>query len=140
MQYRLWQLVTAVLQRLPLRASYALAFVIGSAGYYLWPRGRKAMHQNYRRVLRGAPASEIRRTARRSLVNYCKNLADFVRFPALSAEHLDAAVSGDSGFQALDEALARKRGAVIVCMHFGNWDLGAGAVACLLYTSPSPRD
>lgn len=133
LQYRLWQLVTAVLQRLPPRASYALAFVIGSAGYYLWPRGRKAMHQNYRRVLRGAPASEIRRTARRSLVNYCKYLADFVRFPALSAEDFDAGVSGEAGFRALDEALARKRGAVIVCMHFGNWDLGAGAVAARGY-------
>jgi KDO2-lipid IV(A) lauroyltransferase len=146
LQYRLWQVVTAVVQRLPLRASYAVAFVIGSAGYYLWPRGRRAMLHNYRRVLRDAPASEIRRTARRSLVNYCKYLADFARFPALSPEQLAAAVTGDSDFQALDEALARKRGAVLVCMHFGNWDLGAGAAAARGYpltvvaeTFPDPR-
>lgn len=133
MLYRLWQLVTAVLQRLPLRVCYALAFVIGSAGYYLWPRARRAMHENYSRVLRGAPESEIRRTARRSLVNYCKYLADFVRFPALSAAEIDAAMSGDSDFRALDEALAHKRGAVVVCMHFGNWDMGAAAVAARGY-------
>lgn len=133
LQYRAWQLVSAIVRRMPPRASYGVAFVIGSAAYYCWPRGRKAMHRNYRRVLRGAGAAEIRRVARRSLVNYCRYLADFVRFPALSPEELSAHVFGDANFEALDKALERGRGAVIVCMHFGNWDLGAGAAAARGY-------
>lgn len=91
------------------------------------------MHQNYRRVLRGASAGEIRRTSRRSLVNYCKYLADFVRFPAISLETMRHAVEGDESFSALDRALERGKGAVVVCMHFGNWDLGAGAAAARGY-------
>lgn len=133
MQYRTWQIVSAIIRRLPPRVSYGIAFVIGSATYYLWPRGRRAMHRNYRRVLRGASAAEVRGVARRSLVNYCCYLADFVRFPALTAEQLSASVAGDTDFEALDKALARGRGAVIVCMHFGNWDLGAGAAAARQY-------
>ncbi len=146
MQYRLWQLVTAVVRRLPPWAGYAIAGIIGTVGYYLWPRGRRAMLRNYRRVLRGAPAREVRRTARRSLVNYCRYLADFVRFPSLSRQQLVAAVNGDESFAALDRALEHGKGAIIVCMHFGNWDLGAGAAAARGYpvtvvaeTFPDPR-
>jgi len=145
-QYRLWQLVTAVVRRLPPRAGYAIAGIVGSLGYYLWPRGRRAMERNYRRVLRGAPAREVRRVARQSLVNYCRYLADFVRFPSLSPQQLMASVAGDESFAALDRALERGKGAIIVCMHFGNWDLGAGAAAARGYpvtvvaeTFPDPR-
>jgi KDO2-lipid IV(A) lauroyltransferase len=133
LQYRLWRVVTAVVGRLPPRASYAIAFGIGSAAYYTWPRGRRSMHRNYRRVLRGASTAEVRRVARRSLVNYCCYLADFVRFPSLSPELLAQSVRGDASFKALDIALERGHGAVVVCMHFGNWDLGAGAAAARGY-------
>ncbi len=133
MQYRLWQLVTAVVRRLPPRAGYLVAFLVGSATFYLWPRGRRATLRNFRRVMPGAPAAEIRRTARRSLVNYCRYLADFVRFPSLSPQQLAGLVSGEESFRALDAALERGKGALIVCMHFGNWDLGAGAAAARGY-------
>lgn len=132
-QYRLWQLVTAVVRRLPPRAGYGIAAMVGFAGYYAWPRGRRAMLRNFRRVMRGAPASEVQRTARASLINYCRYLADFVRFPSLSAAQLTALVTGDESFAALDRALQRGKGAIIVCMHFGNWDLGAGAAAARGY-------
>lgn len=133
MQYLIWRTVIALAGRLPLRVSYALATVAGLAGYYLWPRGRRAMLGNYRRVLPAATASERRAVARRSLVNYCRYLVDFARFPALAPDELVAAVSGEASFRALDGALATGRGAVIVCMHFGNWDLGAGAAAARGY-------
>ncbi len=132
-QYRLWQLVTALVRRLPTRVSYGVAFAVGSIAFYSWPRGRRSMERNYRRVLRGASKREVRRTARRSLVNYCRYLVDFVRFPSLSGQQLSAAVLGDESFKALDAALEKGKGALIVCMHFGNWDLGAGAAAARGY-------
>lgn len=145
-QYRLWQFVTAVVRRLPPRAGYAIAGVVGWFGYYLWPGGRRSMLRNYRHVLRGAPASEIRRVARRSLINYCCYLADFVRFPSLTPQQMVSAVAGDESFAALDRALEGGKGAIIVCMHLGNWDLGAGAAAARGYqatvvaeTFPDPR-
>src|SRR6185437_8968798 len=110
-----------------------VAWLIGSLTYYAWPRARRAMHNNYRRVLGDVPASVIRATARRSLVNYCCYLADFVRFPALSKEEVREAVWGEPSFAALDHELERGCGAVIVCMHFGNWDVGAGAAAARGY-------
>jgi KDO2-lipid IV(A) lauroyltransferase len=132
--YRAWWLVSAIVRRLPPGAAYAVATLLGTASYYLWPRGRRSMLRNYRRVLgQEAPAGEISRVARRSLVNYCRYLADFVRFPSLSPAALIARVSGAEGFARVDAALARGKGAIVVCMHFGNWDMGAGAAAARGY-------
>lgn len=132
-QYWAWRAVSAIVGRLPLRVSYGVATMMGIAGYYLWPRGRRAMHANYRHVLPGVPPGEVRRVARRSLVNYCKYLADFARFPRLRRETIVDMVSGAAEFEALNRVLATGAGAVIVCMHFGNWDLGAGAAAARGY-------
>jgi KDO2-lipid IV(A) lauroyltransferase len=133
MQYRVWRIVTVLVRRLPPRVSYGVAAVIGTATYYLWPRGRRATQRNFAHVLEGAPKAVIRRTARRSLVNYCCYLTDFVRFPSLTADELIATCQGAESFAALDAALERGKGAIIVCMHFGNWDLGAGAAAARGY-------
>lgn len=129
MQYWTWLVASAVVRRLPPRVSYVLATVIGSVVYYVWPRGRRATCRNFGRVLARAPRSEVRRAARRSIVNYCKYLADFIRFPSLTREEMLMLAGGPEQFGVLDEILQRGRGAIIVCMHFGNWDLGAGAAA-----------
>ena len=91
------------------------------------------MHRNYRRVLPGSSAAEIRRVSRHSLVNYCCYLADFLRFGSLSRDDILSVVGGQETFKQLDGEIDAKRGIVIVCMHFGNWDLGAGATAALGY-------
>lgn len=132
-QYWAWRVVSATMWRLPPRVGYAAATAVGTVGFYVWPRGRRAMLSNYQRVLPGVSRGEVRRVARRSLVNYCKYLVDFVRFPRLDATAISAQVADDGEFAALDRALAGGTGAVIVCMHFGNWDLGAGAAAARGY-------
>ncbi len=132
-QYRLWQVLSAVVSRMPLWAAYGIATAVGFVAFYCWPAGRRAMTRNYRRVLTGASPRDVRRVARASLTNYFRYLADFMRFPSQSPEALRLAVEGDEAFAALDSALARGKGAVVVCMHFGNWDLGAGAAAARGY-------
>lgn len=133
LQYRAWWVVSAAVGKLPLRVSYSIATVVGWLGYYGWSRGRRAMHANYCVVLPGSPAGEIRRVARQSLVNYCRYLVDFVRLPRLSREDVRGLVDGNGQFELLDAAMAGGKGAVIVCMHFGNWDVGAGAAAARGY-------
>lgn len=66
-------------------------------------------------------------------MNYCKYLADFVRFPAHTPAEVAARVEPGPHFAKLDSVLAQGRGALIVCTHFGNWDLGAGAAAARGY-------
>jgi len=128
-QYWGWRVVSAAVGRLPVRAGYGIATVAGWVAYYGWPRGRRSMQANYAAVMPGASRGEIRRTARGSLVNYCRYLADFVRLPRVGVDELRGLVDGNGQFELLDAELARGHGAVIVCMHFGNWDMGAGAAA-----------
>lgn len=146
MQFRLWQVLTWLFQRLPLRVSYAIADAAGWLAFTFWPRGRRNTIRNFSRVLRGRPRREIRAVARRSLQNYCRYLVDFARFPGLRPEDVIGHVLGEEQFAELDAALADGQGAVIVCMHFGNWDIGAGATAARGYplavvaeTFPDPR-
>lgn len=133
MQYRLWQVVTAIARRMPPRVSYGIAVVAGWLAFYFWPRGRRATISNFGRVLRPATRSEVRRAARASLVNYCRYLADFIRFGSLSPEALIEAAKGAENFRDLDAALECGKGVIIVCMHFGNWDTGAAAAAARGY-------
>ncbi|HMS58693.1 MAG TPA: lysophospholipid acyltransferase family protein [Tepidiformaceae bacterium] len=133
MQYRSWKAASFVIGHLPARAAYALAALIGVAGYYCWPRGRRAMLRNFRHVLPHAAPAEIRRVARASLVNYCRYLADFIQFHRFTARDLVDICHGEPAFAGLDAVLERGKGAIIVCMHFGNWDVGAGAAAARGY-------
>lgn len=91
------------------------------------------MYRNYARVLDGASPGEIRGMAKRSLINYCRYLADFVRFPSLGRGDIVRLVTGRESFAALDHTLEQGKGAIIVCTHFGNWDIGAGAAAARGY-------
>jgi len=133
MQYRLWQGISTLLRGLPLPFAYAIASIAGNAAYYLWPRGRTNTIANFRRVLPGAQEQFIRRTARASIVNYCKYLVDFARMPGATPEAILAAAHDSGRFEALDGVLEQGSGAIIVCMHFGNWDLGAAATAARGY-------
>lgn len=127
MQYYAWRFVTALLARLPLRASYAVAEACGWIAYAWWPRGRRATTRNFRHIL---PEADPRPLARRSLSNYCRYLVDFARMPSLQPDQfLVAAHEVDACFERLADITAIGRGVIIVAVHFGNWDLGAAATA-----------
>jgi KDO2-lipid IV(A) lauroyltransferase len=68
-----------------------------------------------------------RQVARRSFSNYAIYLVDFLRFTRVTAEEVRERVVFDE-WERLEAARAGN-GIVFVTMHFGNWDLGAAAVA-----------
>jgi KDO2-lipid IV(A) lauroyltransferase len=89
--------------------------------------------RNFGRVLEGGSQGEVRRVARASLANYARYLVDFARFGRLEPARALRFVEGDAAFTALDGCRASGRGALIVCTHFGNWDLGAAAATARGY-------
>lgn len=133
LMYYAWRVVAAIVWRLPLRVSYSIAAFAGSAAFVGWRRGRRATLRNYHRMFPQLSPKEVRRLARMSLVNYCKYLVDFVRFPRENRDSLRAAVVGDESYARLEKSIEECGGAIVVCMHFGNWDLGAGATAARGY-------
>jgi len=127
LQYWGWRAARATIGRTPAPAAYRIAGGLGHAAYWLWPRGRRAMRANFARVLGTAEQGLVDRVGRASLAAYFRYLLDFMRLGNGRAQL--PRVDGDGAFAALDRLLARGRGAVIVCMHYGNWDAGAAYAA-----------
>jgi phosphatidylinositol dimannoside acyltransferase len=136
-QYAAWRFVGLAARWLPLPVLYAVADLIGLAGFSLWPKARRSTRRNFKRVHAGAgwgrPRVSPGRLARRSLQNYCRYVVDFVQLPRRSPAEVVALCEGQEAFQQLDAALAHGNGAVMVCMHFGNWDMAAAVTAARGY-------
>jgi KDO2-lipid IV(A) lauroyltransferase len=111
----------------PLAITYALAVVVGDCIYLFSHEHSSYAVSNMRRVL-GPGGSEraARRAARQSFRNYCKTLADFIRFPYMQPEEMQRRVAGARGLEAVDRALAQGKGVLAITAHVGNWDF-AGA-------------
>src|SRR5205814_1008325 len=109
----------------PLKLSYLVAGVCGAAAFYAWPGGRRRSIANMRHIVRDE--RKARQLARRSFANYAIYLVDFFRSTAVTAEEVRARFAFE-GWPVL-QAGRTGNGLVLVTMHFGNWDLGAAAVA-----------
>ena len=110
----------------PLRVAYACGYGSGLLAYCLWFGGRRRCVRNMLRVSGGDRAA-ARSIARRSFANYGVYLIDFLRFSGLSSEDVRRRIVFDQ-WNLFDEALDGN-GVLFVTIHFGNWDLGAAAVA-----------
>ena len=126
MGYWAFRLAAAAARRAPLRAAYAFATLGGLLTYYGWWGGRRRCVRNMRHVAAGN-AALARKLARRSFVYYALYLVDFLRFTSVTREEVRDRVLFEE-WDALDAQRAGN-GTVFITMHFGNWDLGAAALA-----------
>lgn len=111
-------------------ANFLAAHVIGNLLYWAWPRWRSNARQAMARV-QGPQADQrtVERLARRSVRHYCLYASDFVRFRTAG---LKKRLSID-GWDNLEEALGEGKGAILIGLHLGNWDLAAAALALRNY-------
>jgi KDO2-lipid IV(A) lauroyltransferase len=127
--YWLFRLTILVTRPLSLRSGYWLASNVAALVYHVgFPRQRKALRANLARVLQSNDARFVDSVAERSFRNFGKYVIDFIRYPAITRDEVRARLRFDS-WDALDEITASPRGAVMVTLHFGTWDLGAAALA-----------
>ena len=117
----LFQTLSALVGRLPLRTAYAIADVTSLAASLLSRQRAAAARSNF-----GAVAPQTSRDAaalvRGAFRSHHLLALEFLRASSLSAERLDSAVA-IHGLPALREALARGRGAILVTTHVGNWEV-----------------
>ena len=114
---------------LPLRVGYWFGERVALICYWvIFPRHRKALNANLARVLQSDDARFVDSVARRSFRNFGKYVIDFVHFPSITREEVQQRLRFDQ-WDALDEAANSGRGVIIATIHFGNWDLGAAALA-----------
>jgi KDO2-lipid IV(A) lauroyltransferase len=116
-----------VVNGVPGRLRYGAARLAGNLAYLVGADLRRQARENYAAIL-GAPVDSPRvgRVAREAVVGYTKLMADFLWLPALSQERIREVVEV-GGLENIDDALALRRGAIVVTPHFGNWDMAAAA-------------
>lgn len=119
--------------RVPRGLGYRLAALGGEAYFWLNPGHSHKAVENYAVILaEDERSSRVRLIARRSFRNYAKSLFDFFRQTAVDPDLFEADAE-ITGFEYVDEALARGHGMVVVVPHFGNWDLAGGLMAARGY-------
>lgn len=124
--YWAFRLSSALARAVPVRISYTVAACVGVLIYYGWAAGRKRCIRNMTHVTAGDRATAAR-LARKSFSNYAVYLVDFLRFTSVTAEEVRARLVFDEWDRL--ELERAGNGILFVTMHFGNWDLGAAAVA-----------
>jgi KDO2-lipid IV(A) lauroyltransferase len=117
-----WQGLDALLPR---TARFWLATAAGELLYWLLPAKRRAVLENMAHVLgpRASPA-EVRLMAKRSFRNFAKYLSEFTHLPRWSSADLERLMTDVQGWEHVEAALGDGKGAIFVCPHFGNWDIG----------------
>jgi len=131
--YWLFRLSILLTRPLPLRAGYWFGERVALFCYWiLFPRHRRALNRNLARVMPGASRREIARVARWNFRNFGKYVIDFIHFPVMTREEVRERLRFEQ-WDALNEAANSGRGVIIATIHFGNWDLGAAALAAYGY-------
>ena len=131
--YWLFRLAIVVARPLPLRLGYWFAERVALLCYFvIFPRQRKALNANLAHVLRSNDAKFVDSVARRSFRNFGKYVIDFIHFPVITREEVKRRLQFDQ-WDELNTCTSSGRGVIIATIHFGNWDLGAAALAAYGY-------
>lgn len=131
--YWLFRLAIIVTRPLPLRLGYWFGERVALVCYWvIFPRHRKALNANLAHVLQSDDARAVDAMARRSFRNFGKYVIDFIHYPVMTRAEVRRRLCFDQWHQ-LNEAADSDRGIIITTLHFGNWDLGAAALATYGY-------
>ncbi len=124
-KYILFLIAIHTLGRLPLRAGYALAEVMGRLVFWLAAGRRRDVMNNLRHVMGAdAPDSELRAAARKVFVNVAKYYVDLVRMPHMDIDDFYRTRLHDYGFdEHVLPAVAAGKGVVAISVHLGNPEL-----------------
>lgn len=114
---------------LPTTIWYALAWPFAELCYLVMFNRRRTIRQNLTRVVGEAEAAAA---TRRVFHNFARYVIDFYQLPRLSKEALRRRMDFED-WEPLREALGHEQGALLVTLHLGQAELGAGALAAYGY-------
>lgn len=127
LEYLVFRLLSLLALRIPPGVAYRLCNPIGDLAYLLLPRRRRAVRRNLSVVL-GSEAPDLGRRMREVFREGVKYYYDTFRAPALSDQELERQIDMQ-GWENLEGALARGRGAIILTAHYGSPSLVAQILA-----------
>jgi Kdo2-lipid IVA lauroyltransferase/acyltransferase len=102
------------------------AYFWGGLFYLLLPRLRRDLRRNLR-VVTGS--GDVERLVFSTIYKFARNWCDIMLMMRLRGPRLLNLVGRGTGEKPLDDALAAGRGAILISVHLGNWELGGLGLA-----------
>jgi KDO2-lipid IV(A) lauroyltransferase len=116
-----------------MRLGYGVAGAVAAVCYRTIFRGHgEALRANLARVLGTDDPARIDAAAVATFRNFGKYVIDFIHFPSLTRDEVQQRLRFEQ-WDDLNAAADSGRGVIIATLHFGNWDLGAAALAAYGY-------
>lgn len=109
--------------RLPLGASRSIAGQIGRLAARACHHRFEIMRANLA-VITGLSGSHLDQLTRRNFANFLSSLADYCHCHRASFQEIERLVGGLSGAEFFHAPQPGARGAILVTIHLGNWELG----------------
>jgi KDO2-lipid IV(A) lauroyltransferase len=129
----MFRLTILVTKPLPLTLGYRIAGTVAAWCYRsIFRRHGAALRANLSRVLGTDHPAVLDAAAERTFRNFGKYVIDFIHFPTLTRDEVQQRLRFDQ-WEELNAAADSERGVIIATIHFGNWDLGAAALAAFGY-------
>jgi lauroyl/myristoyl acyltransferase len=132
LNYLLYKIGYWVVMHLPLKFSYALAVFFSDLHYIFADKDRKYTSGNLKAIFPDKSDRELRKIRIRMFRNFAKYLVDFFRFPIIDEKYVNRYVTVKNK-QYIEQALAKKKGVVMLTAHLGNWELGGLVFGALGY-------
>ncbi|MEO0184291.1 MAG: hypothetical protein ABIL22_06865 [candidate division WOR-3 bacterium] len=116
---------------IPLSIADEIARFIGGICYFLLKRKRGYILRNLHYIFPSNP--ELHNyLCRRTFENFARCMIDFFRLGFLKKEEFISDVIAQ-GLENLNEALANKKGCILITLHIGNWDYAGNFLAACGY-------
>jgi KDO2-lipid IV(A) lauroyltransferase len=124
----------AVLRFIPYRYALSVGSFLGILAFDIVRVRRKVTLINLKNSLGDQKSiRELRKIGRRAYRNIGKSMVEYSLFPSLNKKKISSMVEFE-GTENFDEALNRRKGAIVVAGHFGSWELMGAATSQRGYT------
>jgi len=125
------KLISKFLMILPGRLIIWLGGVIGNLGFYLDRKHRSVAYTNIKRAFADKKdPREINNILRASFCNFGQSLLELLRLPIVDSKYIERLIKFE-GKEHVDKALEKRKGLIILGLHFGNWEIGNAAATAL---------
>jgi len=119
------------LRRLPFNVVLFVGKCIGIFGYYFDSKHRAQAYANLKMAFAATKSPrEIRKITKDLFINYGCNFVELFRMPLMNETNISDYVHLEGKQYAID-ALKKRKGLILLAMHFGSWELGSLSTAML---------
>lgn len=127
------QLISKIALLLPLGVALSAGKFCGRLAFYFDKKHKDVAYKNLRLALAGEKTiPELKKILKKNFESLGMNLAEILRITAISRDYVNSYIDL-AGKENLEGALKTGRGAIILGLHMGNWELSFAVAGILGY-------